>query len=49
VVSETLERLNGADELSEGDEADLIEWAMMTDAAARRVAAQVLARFAGKA
>jgi 1-deoxy-D-xylulose-5-phosphate reductoisomerase len=49
VVSETLERLNGADELSEGDDADLIEWAMMTDAAARRVAAQVLSRFAGRA
>ena len=42
-VSETLERMNGTGDLAGGDEA--LEWALMIDAGARRVAAQVLSRF----
>jgi len=47
LVSETLERLNGTGDLVAGDDADALEWAMMIDAGARRIAAQVLSRFAG--
>ncbi len=44
-VSETLERLNGTGDLAATTEADALEWAMIIDASARRVAAQVLTRF----
>jgi 1-deoxy-D-xylulose-5-phosphate reductoisomerase len=47
LVSETIERLNGTGDLAETD-SDPLEWAMTIDAGARRVAAQVLSRFAGK-
>jgi 1-deoxy-D-xylulose-5-phosphate reductoisomerase len=43
-VSETLDRMNGQGDLTEGAN-DALETAMMTDASARRVAAQVLAGF----
>jgi len=43
-VSETLDRMNGQGDLTEGAD-DALETAMMTDASARRVAAQVLAGF----
>jgi 1-deoxy-D-xylulose-5-phosphate reductoisomerase len=43
-VSETLDRMNGQGDLAEGTE-DALETAMITDASARRVAAQVLAGF----
>jgi 1-deoxy-D-xylulose-5-phosphate reductoisomerase len=49
LVSETLERLNDAGELSGDVASEPLEAAMMIDASARRVAAQVLSRFAGKA
>jgi 1-deoxy-D-xylulose-5-phosphate reductoisomerase len=45
LVLETLERLNGADDLASVDDADALDWAMMIDASARREAAQVLSRF----
>jgi 1-deoxy-D-xylulose-5-phosphate reductoisomerase len=44
-VKETLEALNGANELSGGDEDDALERALEIDASSRRVAAQVLSRF----
>lgn len=44
-VTETLERLNSAGALAAEDDADALEWAMIIDASARRVAAQVLTRF----
>jgi 1-deoxy-D-xylulose-5-phosphate reductoisomerase len=44
-VSETLERLNSASVLDSENETDPLECAMMIDASARRVAAQVLSRF----
>ena len=44
-VSETLERLNSASVLDSENETDPLESAMMIDASARRVAAQVLSRF----
>jgi len=44
-VSETLERLNSAGQLAAGDDDEAVEWALAIDAAARRVAAQVLSRF----
>ena len=40
--------LNGAGELGGADEADPLDWAMSIDAGARRAAAQVLTRFAGR-
>jgi 1-deoxy-D-xylulose-5-phosphate reductoisomerase len=48
LVSETLELLNGASALEPGEDADPLDWAMTIDADARRAAAQVLSRFAGK-
>ncbi len=47
-VSETLDRMNGQGDLAEGAN-DALETAMMTDASARRVAAQVLAGFSSRA
>jgi 1-deoxy-D-xylulose-5-phosphate reductoisomerase len=44
-VRETLEALNGADELAGGGEEDALERALTIDASSRRVAAQVLSRF----
>lgn len=44
-VEETLSRMNGSTDLAAGSEGDAVEWAQMVDAAARRVAAQVLSRF----
>ncbi len=44
-VMETLEQLNGTGDLAAQDDADALEWAMVIDASARRVAAQVLTRF----
>ena len=44
-VLETLEQLNGAGDLDAGDNDDAVAWAMIIDASARRVAAQVLSRF----
>jgi 1-deoxy-D-xylulose-5-phosphate reductoisomerase len=49
LVAETIERLNGTGDLDAELDADPLEWAMMIDGGARRVAAQVLSRFAGKA
>jgi 1-deoxy-D-xylulose-5-phosphate reductoisomerase len=49
LVAETLAELDGAGDLAGSDDADPLEWAMAIDAGARRVAAQVLTRFAGKA
>ena len=48
LVAETLDELNGAGELGGADEADPLDWAMSIDAGARRAAAQVLTRFAGR-
>jgi 1-deoxy-D-xylulose-5-phosphate reductoisomerase len=48
LVAETLDELGGAGELNENTAADPLEWAMMIDASARRTAAQVLSRFAGR-
>jgi 1-deoxy-D-xylulose-5-phosphate reductoisomerase len=49
LVAETLERLSGNGSLSPGsDDTDPLEWAMTIDAGARRTAAQVLSRFAGR-
>lgn len=45
VVSETLEQLNGRGELDGGDDDEAVEWALAVDAAARRLAAQVMSRF----
>jgi 1-deoxy-D-xylulose-5-phosphate reductoisomerase len=44
-VRETLETLNGADELVGDDEDDALARALAIDASSRRVAAQVLSRF----
>ena len=43
-VSETLEQLNGSGDLSAVENDQTLEWALMVDASARRVAAQVLSR-----
>jgi 1-deoxy-D-xylulose-5-phosphate reductoisomerase len=43
-VRETLTQMNGAGELAGCGDDDAVEWAMMIDGAARRVAAQVLSR-----
>jgi 1-deoxy-D-xylulose-5-phosphate reductoisomerase len=48
LVAETLEELQGAGDLAPAGEADPLEWAMAVDAGARRTAAQVLTRFAGR-
>ncbi len=48
LVSETLAELDGAGELASADDADPLAWAMTIDAGARRVAAQVMSRFASK-
>ena len=48
LVSETLDRLNHSGDLASDDDADPLEWAMAVDVGARKVAAQVLSRFAGK-
>jgi 1-deoxy-D-xylulose-5-phosphate reductoisomerase len=44
-VSETLSQMNGSGDLAGGSNDDAVEWALMIDGAARRVAAQVLSRF----
>ena len=43
-VHETLEQLNGTQDLAAVDGDQTLEWALMVDASARRVAAQVLSR-----
>jgi 1-deoxy-D-xylulose-5-phosphate reductoisomerase len=43
-VLETLENLNGTGDLAAGDDDQTLEWALMIDASARRIAAQVLSR-----
>jgi 1-deoxy-D-xylulose-5-phosphate reductoisomerase len=43
-VQETLAQMNGAGELAGCEDDDAVEWALMIDGAARRVAAQVLSR-----
>ncbi len=49
LVAETLDELSGAGDLAPvGEDSDPLEWAMTIDAAARRTAAQVLSRFAGR-
>ncbi len=45
VVSETLTRMNSTDGLRGCDDEGQVDWALMIDASARRVAAQVLSRF----
>ncbi|HUZ13499.1 MAG TPA: 1-deoxy-D-xylulose-5-phosphate reductoisomerase [Caulobacteraceae bacterium] len=49
MVSETLERLDGEGELTADQAAEPLGRAIAMDASARRAAAQVLSRFAGKA
>lgn len=44
-VAETLDRMNSTSDLTRGTDEDALEAAMMTDAGARRVAAEVLTRF----
>jgi 1-deoxy-D-xylulose-5-phosphate reductoisomerase len=44
-VREALEQMNGAGDLAGADDEDAVDWALMIDAGARRVAAQVLSRF----
>ena len=44
-VSETLDRMNSGGDLTHRTDEDALEAAMMTDAGARRVAAEVLTRF----
>jgi 1-deoxy-D-xylulose-5-phosphate reductoisomerase len=48
LVAETLEELTGSGDLTQDEDADPLEWAMAIDAGARRTAAQVLSRFAGR-
>jgi 1-deoxy-D-xylulose-5-phosphate reductoisomerase len=48
LVAETLDELGGAGGLNGNHDADPLEWAMTIDASARRTAAQVLSRFAGR-
>jgi 1-deoxy-D-xylulose-5-phosphate reductoisomerase len=48
LVAETLDELGGAGDLTKDETADPLEWAMAIDASARRTAAQVLSRFAGR-
>ena len=45
IVSETLEQMNSRGELIGGSDDAAVEWALAIDAAARRLAAQVLSRF----
>ncbi|MDQ2761961.1 MAG: 1-deoxy-D-xylulose-5-phosphate reductoisomerase, partial [Pseudomonadota bacterium] len=44
-VRETLEQMDGAGELTAAGDHQAVDWALMIDAGARRVAAQVLSRF----
>ncbi len=44
-VSETLDQMNGANDLASADHDDAVEWAIQIDCSARRIAAQVLSRF----
>jgi 1-deoxy-D-xylulose-5-phosphate reductoisomerase len=44
-VRDTLEQMDGAGDLAGGDDEEPLDRALVTDAAARRVAAQVLSRF----
>jgi 1-deoxy-D-xylulose-5-phosphate reductoisomerase len=44
-VRDTLEQMNGAGDLAGADDEEALDWALMIDAGARRVAAQVLSRF----
>jgi 1-deoxy-D-xylulose-5-phosphate reductoisomerase len=44
-VHDTLEQMNGAGDLAGVDDGQAVDWALMIDAGARRVAAQVLSRF----
>ncbi len=48
LVADTLDELDGAGELTQDSNTDPLEWAMAIDASARRTAAQVLSRFAGR-
>jgi 1-deoxy-D-xylulose-5-phosphate reductoisomerase len=48
LVAEALDELDGAGDLKQDSNADPLEWAMAVDASARRTAAQVLSRFAGR-
>jgi 1-deoxy-D-xylulose-5-phosphate reductoisomerase len=48
IVSETLEQMNGAGELTGAADDEAVDWALMIDAGARRVAAQVLSRLKRK-
>src|SRR5580658_8269775 len=48
LVAEALEALDNAGDLAPDDSGQPLEWAIAVDANARRVAAQVLSRFAGK-
>ena len=45
VVSATLEQMNGSGDLAAAADEEAVAWAMMIDAGARRVAAQVLSGF----
>ena len=45
VAADTLDQMNGAGDLDGCDDEDAVDWALMIDAGARRVAAQVLSRF----
>jgi 1-deoxy-D-xylulose-5-phosphate reductoisomerase len=45
IVLATLDQLNGTGDLAVSDHDQTLEWAMMIDTSARRVAAQVLTRF----
>jgi 1-deoxy-D-xylulose-5-phosphate reductoisomerase len=48
LVAETLDELGGGGELTQDSNTEPLEWAMAIDASARRTAAQVLSRFAGR-
>jgi 1-deoxy-D-xylulose-5-phosphate reductoisomerase len=48
LVADALDELDGAGELTQDSNTDPLEWAMAIDASARRTAAQVLSRFAGR-
>ena len=48
LVADTLDELDGTGELTQDSNTDPLEWAMAIDAGARRTAAQVLSRFAGR-
>jgi 1-deoxy-D-xylulose-5-phosphate reductoisomerase len=48
LVADTLDELDGTGELTQDGNTDPLEWALAIDASARRTAAQVLSRFAGR-